>query len=156
MASYRIAVSSRGWAGLADQILERLGHVDDLIDSLADDVVLPMLARHYYDSGLKTKTGDLLRAVSQRGAKGNTFRKTATGFITGVDYMVIPYAQAIIEGARPHDIPNAFGRGHTFGIGGRFQGKFHPGNAAHAIFYLSPAELIEVEKALMKRLKAKS
>jgi hypothetical protein len=30
-------------------------------------------------------------------------------------------------GTEPHDIPNAFGWGPTFGIGGRFSGKFHPG-----------------------------
>ena len=39
-----------------------------------------------------------------------------------------PYAAAVHEGARAHDIPNAFGFGPTFGIGGRFGGHFHPGN----------------------------
>lgn len=31
------------------------------------------------------------------------------------------------EGAPAHDIPNAFGWGPDFGIGGQFDGKFHPG-----------------------------
>jgi hypothetical protein len=31
-------------------------------------------------------------------------------------------------GAGPHDIPNSFGRGPSFGIGGSFSGMFHPGN----------------------------
>jgi hypothetical protein len=38
------------------------------------------------------------------------------------------YSYWVHEGAPPHDIPNAFGRGPTFGIGGPFAGKFHPGN----------------------------
>jgi len=32
---------------------------------------------------------------------------------------------AVIE--RAHDIPNSFGRGKKFGVGGRFAGHFHPG-----------------------------
>ena len=39
------------------------------------------------------------------------------------------YSEFVHNGAPPHDIPNAFGYGPTFGIGGRFMGKFHPGNA---------------------------
>lgn len=39
----------------------------------------------------------------------------------------VPYALWHHEGTEPHDIPNAFGWGPTFGIGGRFDGKFHPG-----------------------------
>jgi hypothetical protein len=44
-----------------------------------------------------------------------------------------PYAASVHDGSAPHDIPNAFGWGPQFGIGGRFDGKFHPGIiAAHA------------------------
>ena len=38
-----------------------------------------------------------------------------------------PYAASVHEGSKPHYIPNAFGWGPTFGIGGRFGGFFHPG-----------------------------
>jgi hypothetical protein len=38
------------------------------------------------------------------------------------------YALFIHEGTRPHNIPNAFGYGSTFGIGGRFDELFHPGH----------------------------
>lgn len=38
------------------------------------------------------------------------------------------YALFVHEGTVPHDIPNAFGWGRNFGIGGRFDGKFHPGS----------------------------
>lgn len=34
--------------------------------------------------------------------------------------------------AEAHNIPNAFGYGHDFGIGGRFRGQFHPG-AGHGV-----------------------
>jgi hypothetical protein len=44
-----------------------------------------------------------------------------------VGVYTVPYALWVHEGTEPHDIPNAFGWGPTFGIGGRFSGKFHPG-----------------------------
>ena len=43
----------------------------------------------------------------------------------------IEYALYVHDGTAPHDIPNAFGRGPQFGIGGRFEGKFHPGYAGN-------------------------
>lgn len=45
---------------------------------------------------------------------------------------------------RPHDIPNAFGFGDAFGLGGRFDGKFHPGTQGHHMFSRAAAAL-EVE-----------
>ena len=61
---------------------------------------------------------------------------------------VAPYVQDLEEGTSPHDIPNAFGyitpgkktkSGKrisipNFGIGGRFDGKFHPGSMKHKGF----------------------
>ena len=41
-----------------------------------------------------------------------------------------PWAEVQELGGAPHDIPNSFGRGPEFGIGGRFGGFFHPGNPA--------------------------
>jgi hypothetical protein len=38
------------------------------------------------------------------------------------------YSLFVHNGSEPHDIPNAWGLGPTFGIGGRFSGKFHPGH----------------------------
>jgi hypothetical protein len=43
----------------------------------------------------------------------------------------VSYSLYVHEGTRPHNIPNAFGYGPTFGLRGRFSGKFHPGNAAN-------------------------
>ena len=74
------------------------------------------------------KTGRLSRGILKRPveatAGGLEMRIIATAKDpkTGVDY-----AAYVHEGTAPHDIPNAFGWGETFGIGGRFDGKFHPG-----------------------------
>lgn len=38
------------------------------------------------------------------------------------------YALFVHEGTQPHDIPGAWGIPAPFGIGGRFDGKFHPGH----------------------------
>lgn len=46
---------------------------------------------------------------------------------------IAPYIQFLEEGTSPHDIPNAFGI-EGFGIGGRFDGKFHPGSTKHKGF----------------------
>jgi hypothetical protein len=35
------------------------------------------------------------------------------------------------EGTSPHDIPGAFGYPLPFGVGGRFDGMFHPGTTAN-------------------------
>ena len=50
------------------------------------------------------------------------------------DSKVAPYIPYLEEGTGPHDIPKAFGRPLPFGIGGRFNGKFHPGSTKHKGF----------------------
>ena len=50
------------------------------------------------------------------------------------DSSVAPYVEYLEEGTDPHDIPGAFGRPLPFGIGGRFDGKFHPGSKIHQGF----------------------
>ena len=47
---------------------------------------------------------------------------------------VAPYVVYLEEGTGPHDIPRAFGKTLPFGIGGRFDGKFHPGSTKHKGF----------------------
>lgn len=37
------------------------------------------------------------------------------------------YSLFVHEGTDPHDIPGAWGIPAPFGVGGRFDGKFHPG-----------------------------
>lgn len=64
------------------------------------------------------------------------------------DSAVAPYVEYLEEGTQPHDIPFAFvGKGNfvwwypykddvpfLFGMGGRFNGKFHPGSVIHKGF----------------------
>lgn len=50
------------------------------------------------------------------------------------DSSVAPYVEYLEEGTSPHDIPGAFGKPLPFGIGGRFDGKFHPGSHKHEGF----------------------
>lgn len=47
---------------------------------------------------------------------------------------VAPYVVFLEEGTDPHDIPRAFGKPLPFGIGGRFNGMFHPGSTKHKGF----------------------
>ena len=54
---------------------------------------------------------------------------------------IAPYVEALEEGSRPHDILGAFiGKEKAikmnppFGVGGRFDGKFHPGSMKHIGF----------------------
>lgn len=69
-------------------------------------------------------------------------------FMIKFDGQIAPYVQYLEEGTEPHDIPFAFiGKGNwkwwypygdgvpfLFGMGGRFDGKFHPGSTKHQGF----------------------
>lgn len=50
------------------------------------------------------------------------------------DTTIAPYIPYLEYGTEPHDIPNAFGNGENFGVGGKFDGKFHPGSKKHVGF----------------------
>lgn len=55
-------------------------------------------------------------------------------YLIHFDGTIAPYLEALEEGSKPHDIPGAFGKPNPFGIGGRFDGRFHPGSGKHAGF----------------------
>lgn len=74
------------------------------------------------------KTGNLkFNATSGRMISQNTY-------LIHFDGTIAPYVAALENGSTPHDIPGAFGRDYPFGIGGRFDGKFHPGSTKHKGF----------------------
>lgn len=52
-----------------------------------------------------------------------------------------PIAPFVEFNTQAHDIPNAFGFGHEFGIGGPFEGRFHPGTTGQHPFSRGTAEL---------------
>lgn len=70
-------------------------------------------------------TGDLKKSINKRPSVRTP---------TGLDISIIadqPYAAAVHNGAQPHDIPNAWGKGQDFGIGANLKTPrpfFHPGN----------------------------
>ena len=64
-------------------------------------------------------------------------------YVITFDSKIAPYVAALEEGSKPHDILNAFGfadpnskrfKRLDFGIGGKFDGKFHPGSNKHKGF----------------------
>lgn len=74
------------------------------------------------------KSGNLKFNATQGSMyNANTFR-------IHFDSSVAPYIEYLEEGTSPHDIPGAFGYALPFGIGGRFNGKFHPGSTKHKGF----------------------
>lgn len=74
------------------------------------------------------KTGNLRDAATS----GNLTKKDT--YVITFSSEIAPYVEYLEEGTRPHDIPCAFGREFPFGIGGRFDGKFHPGSTKHKGF----------------------
>lgn len=54
------------------------------------------------------------------------------------------------HGTNPHDIPNAFGYGEWFGIGGRFDGKFHPGTQPYLFYHKAGVKNYENFKARIR------
>ena len=56
-----------------------------------------------------------------------TSEVSAGGFVVTFTDMADYFDWVVFSGAPAHDIPNSFGRGPDFGIGGPFGGKFHPG-----------------------------
>ena len=61
------------------------------------------------------------------------------------DSTIAPYVTYLEEGTGPHDIPMAFGRPLPFGIGGRFDGKFHPGSNTHKGFISNRAVQVVID-----------
>lgn len=74
------------------------------------------------------KTGNLkFNATSGRMISDKTY-------LIHFDGTIAPYVAALENGSTPHDIPGAFGKDFPFGIGGKFDGKFHPGSKKHQGF----------------------
>lgn len=85
------------------------------------------------------KTGNLkFNATSGQMINSNTYH-------IKFDSTIAPYVRFLEEGTKPHDIPRAFGRELPFGIGGKFNGKFHPGSTIHKGFISDKtiAEILE-------------
>lgn len=63
----------------------------------------------------------------------------------------MPYGMVLVFGHRgPYDIPNAFGYGPSFGIGGRFSGHFHPANRANQSLQAWAASIPGVGRIILR------
>lgn len=94
------------------------------IEKLGEDVLYLIKSQPWFPY----KTGKLkFQATSGQMVNDNTY-------CIHFDSTIAPYVEALEEGSKPHDIPGAFGKALPFGIGGRFDGKFHPGSTKHQGF----------------------
>lgn len=102
-----------------------------MIDFKEDCLKLKKQMRKPYQKGgcMPFDTGAL-----KRNTRGTFSRQETVFTLTIKDNGVIRggkrvrYLEALENGSPDHDIPNAFGGGPLFGIGGRFNGHFHPGS----------------------------
>lgn len=94
------------------------------LEQLGDEVTFLIKNASYFPY----KTGHLKFAATS----GGMFNSTT--YRIHFSSTVAPYVEYLEEGTRPHDIPRAFGNPLPFGIGGRFDGKFHPGSTKHKGF----------------------
>lgn len=78
-----------------------LRDVGTVLNRIADEVVMPALARNYVKSGIRTRTGRLKTALMSRNAAGNVCRVSGATLEFGVDYGALPYARYVIEGRGP-------------------------------------------------------
>ena len=158
MASFTISIQANAWTEQVDEILKSIEHVDAILDELGEDVVLPILARHYDASGIKQggiyggrHVGILKPAITKRGSFGNIFEKLPGMLTVGVSYEAIPYARWVIEGRGPvrpkrkkvlHWIDPDTGKD----VFRKSVGPAPP----HPIYWLSAQELKEVSEALTR------
>lgn len=116
------------------------GRLEDLIDETAGDRATRRIADaggdrllHNVRERTPVVTGRLLLSIS----RGRVTRQlqpaggVAYGVTVGTDDPKAPHVE---WDTRPHDIPQAFGRPYPFGVGGRFDGKFHPGTTGQHMF----------------------
>ena len=108
-----------------NEILNDINYYDRVMTEQIGIEVTSLIKRA---SWFPYKSGNLKFSATQGGMYDNTTYRIH------FDSTVAPYVQYLEEGTAPHDIPGAFGKPVPFGIGGRFDGKFHPGSTKHKGF----------------------
>ena len=157
MAAYTIVVGGRsGLVGQLESILASIQKVDTYLDQLADEEILPILAKHYDQAGIKQggkRTGDLKQAITKRGAAGNTISKQGNHLIVGVDYAQMTYAKWVLEGRGPVRAKKGKALHWIDPDTGKevFAKRVGPA-PAHPVYFLTPEELQDVEKALLAKI----
>jgi hypothetical protein len=91
----------------------------------------------------------------EREGSGATIAVTNPRTVSSKAGQTYSLLQLITTGTRAHDIPGAFGYALPFGIGGRFSGRFHPGQPAnpfveHVVSEMDPqAELMRTARGVV-------
>ncbi len=115
-----------------------------ILNAVIDQVVFPALRRRYFESGLKVRSGMLLRNITERSAPANYVIVEGNRARVGVDTDVDPVARYQLEGTLPHVIRPKRAKALVFTVGGRkvvAKRVQHPGTPARLIYRLEPADL---------------
>lgn len=135
-----------------DSLLGKIEHIDALLDALVDSDVLPVLAAHYDQSGVKKRSGAAHDAITKRGAEGNIIEHHAGSIRVSSDDSVVPEIRWIIEG-RGEVRPKFKKALHWQDEEGRdiFAKRSSP-TPPHDIYYLDEADLAKIEADLSDML----
>ena len=82
----------------------KLQNARGIHEAVGRDALLPFFSRRVSEVGIKSKSGDFLRSVSEEGARGNIFTADDSSVTVGVDYGAKPYYRWLIEGGKEQRI----------------------------------------------------
>jgi hypothetical protein len=136
-----------------EKIAERIQHIENLLDEIVDEDILPALARNYDRSGLKKQSGQLYQAITKRGAKGNVVMKRPGSVLVGIDLNAIPYAKWVIDGRGEVRPTRAKALHWIDPVTGKdvFAKRSRP-TPPHDIYYLTPGDLEQIEKHILAKI----
>lgn len=117
---------------------------DELASSLTADCLTAIRASAWFP----VKTGRLRDSGTYQAPMPSVMGASASAIV--FDESVCPYIPYLEYGTSPHDIPGAFGYPLPFGIGGAFDGFFHPGSVKHKGFIEDKATALAYETVLAK------
>jgi len=148
MPEYTIRPDKGPAQAAMDAVLDKIEHIDALLDRLVDADVLPVLAEHYDKSGVKKRSGAAYDAITKRGAQGNIIEHHAGSIRVSSDDSVVPEIKWIIEG-RPEVRPKFKKALHWQDEEGRdVFAKHSKATPEHDIYYLDEADLEKIEADL--------
>jgi len=129
--------------------------IEHTLEKIGQEIILPALRSNYEKSSLKTRTGKLLNAMTQRSASGNIFAIEGNTLTVGVDTSIIPYAKFLLEtGSKRHSITPRTAKCLYFyweKMGGYVALKYvnHPGHAVYNLYEVGP-DTIEKANELIR------
>lgn len=115
-------------------------------DKLATSLAFYCLVAIRSSAWFPVKTGKLRDQATYQTNMPGLIGASASAIV--FDSSVAPYIPFLEDGTKAHNIPGAFGFPLPFGIGGRFDGKFHPGSVKHKGFIEDKATQLAYETVL--------